>query len=128
MSDPKRVERVRSELSAVLAEVLLRGVKDPRVGNVSITDLRLSPDLKSARVRFLSLGGQKDLREVKDGLKAASGWLRREIGKRMRLRVVPDLVFEADTQFDRAVEVTRIIEDLEIPPAEDGADEVRRHE
>ena len=58
MSDPKRVERVRSELSAVLAEILLRGVKDPRVGNVSITDLRLSSSLDSAHVRFLSLGGQ----------------------------------------------------------------------
>jgi ribosome-binding factor A len=126
MSDPKRVERVRSELSAVLADVLLRGVKDPRVGNVSITDLRLSPDLKSARVRFLSLGNQKDVREVKAGLEAASGWLRREIGKRMRLRVVPELLFEADAQFDRAVEVTRIIEELDIPPAEQ--DGVRRHE
>jgi ribosome-binding factor A len=126
MSDPKRVERVRSELSAVLAELLLRGVKDPRVGNVSITDLRLSPDLKSARVRFLSLGGQKDVREVQAGLGAASGWLRREIGKRMRLRAVPELFFEHDAQFDRAVEVTRIIEELEIPPAPD--DGVRRHE
>jgi ribosome-binding factor A len=127
MSDPKRVERVRSELSAVLAEILLRGVKDPRLGNVSITDLRLSPSLDSARVRFLSLGGQKDLREVQAGLQAASGFLRREIGKRMRLRIVPELVFEADTQFERAVEVTRIIEELEIPPESDD-DEVRRHE
>ena len=124
MSDPKRVERVRSELSAVLAEILLRGVKDPRVGNVSITDLRLSPDLKSARVRFLSLGGQKDVKEVQAGLQAASGYLRREIGKRMRLRIVPELVFEHDAQFDQAVEVTRIIEELDIPPD----DEVRRQE
>ena len=126
MADPKRVERVRSELSAVLAELLLRGVKDPRVGNVSITDLRLSPNLESARVRFLSLGGQRDVREVQAGLQAASGWLRREIGKRMRLRAVPELLFEHDAQFDRAVEVTRIIEELDIPPVPD--DEVRRHE
>lgn len=126
MADPKRVERVRSELSAVLAELLLRGVKDPRVGNVSITDLRLSPNLESARVRFLSLGGQKDVREVRAGLQAASGWLRREIGKRMRLRAVPELIFEHDAEFDRAVEVTRIIEELDIPPVPD--DEVRRHE
>ena len=126
MADPKRVERVRSELSAVLAELLLRGVKDPRVGNVSITDLRLSPNLESARVRFLSVGGQKDVREVQAGLQAASGWLRREIGKRMRLRAVPELLFEHDAQFDRAVEVTRIIEELDIPPVPD--DEVRRHE
>jgi ribosome-binding factor A len=102
MSDPKRVERVRSELSAVLAEILLRGVKDPRVGNVSITDLRLSPSLDSARVRFLSLGGQKDAREVQAGLQAASGWLRREIGKRLRLRIVPES-FEYDAQFEQAV-------------------------
>jgi len=126
MSDPKRVERVRSELSAVLAEVLLRGVKDPRVGNVSITDLRLSPSLDSARVRFLSLGGKKDLREVQAGLQAASGWLRREIGKRMRLRIVPELIFEPDKEFEQAVQVTRIIEELDIPP--DSDDEVRRHE
>jgi ribosome-binding factor A len=127
MSDPKRVERVRSELSAVLAEILLRGVKDPRVGNVSITDLQVSPNLESARVRFLSLGGQKDGREVQAGLQAASGWLRREIGKRMRLRIVPELIFEYDAQFERAVEVTRIIEELDIPAA-DTDDEVRRHE
>ena len=126
MSDPKRVERVRSELSAVLAEVPLRGVKDPRVGNVSITDLRLSPSLDSARVRFLSLGGKKDLREVQAGLQAASGWLRREIGKRMRLRIVPELIFEPDKEFEQAVQVTRIIEELDIPP--DSDDEVRRHE
>jgi ribosome-binding factor A len=126
MSDSKRVERVRSELSAVLAEVLLRGVKDPRVGNVSITDLRLSPSLDSARVRFLSLGGKKDVREVQAGLQAASGWLRREIGKRMRLRIVPELIFEPDKEFEQAVEVTRIIEELDIPPDTD--DEAGRHE
>jgi ribosome-binding factor A len=127
MSDPKRVERVRSELSAVLAEILLRGVKDPRVGNVSITDLQVSPNLESARVRFLSLGGQKDAREVQAGLQAASGYLRREIGKRMRLRIVPELIFEHDAEFERAVEVTRIIEELDIPPDSDD-DGVRRHE
>jgi ribosome-binding factor A len=117
MADRKRVERVKNELNAVLAEILLRGVKDPRVGSVSITGVLLSSDLKVARVRYLSLGGQKDPREVQAGLRAAAGYLRREVGNRMSLRVVPELVFENDVEFDNAIRVTRILSELDIPKA-----------
>lgn len=112
MSDFNRTERVQSELIAVLSEVLQTGVKDPRVGRVSLTGMRLSKDLKVARIRFLPFGGIGDPSTVQEGLQAASGYLRRQVGQRMRIRNVPELIFEADTDFEDAIEVTRIIEEI----------------
>ena len=112
MSGIKRAERIGGEVFSVLAAVLRDGLKDPRVGSITITSVRVSDDLSVARVNFVTLGGQGDCAAVVEGLESAKGYLRREVGKRLRLRIVPDLRFHLDTQLDKAMEMTRVLRGL----------------
>jgi ribosome-binding factor A len=112
MSGIKRAERVGGEVLAVLAAVLRDGLKDPRVGPITITSVRVSDDLSVARINFVPLGGRGDSAEVVEGLESAKGYLRRQVGKRLRLRIVPDLRFHLDTHLDKAMEMTEVLRGL----------------
>ena len=109
----KRDVRVAGEIHAVLADLLRRELKDPRVTPISITAVRLSGDLGVAWVRFVPLGGEGDPKAILQGLKAASGFLRHQIGLRLRLRTTPQLVFELDAGLDRSIELTSLLSRLE---------------
>lgn len=109
MPSPKRHERVAGEIHAVLADALRTRIKDPRVTPVSLTDVRLSPDLGVAWVYFTPLGGVGDPAALKEGLKAATGFLRREIGQKLRLRHVPALEFMLDDKLEDAIRMTSLL-------------------
>ena len=109
MPSPKRHERVAGEIHAVLADALRTRIKDPRVTAVSLTDVRLSPDLGVAWVYFTPLGGVGDPKTLKAGLKAATGFLRREIGQKLSLRHVPSLEFLLDDKLDDAIRMTSLL-------------------
>ena len=113
MSSPKRHERVAGEIHAVLADALRTRIKDPRVTPISITNVRLSPDLSVAVVYFTPLGGEGDRRELLGGLKAANGFLRRELGARLRLRHVPEIHFRLDDGLDDAIRLTSLLSRME---------------
>jgi ribosome-binding factor A len=119
--DLKRTDRVAQLLRQELADVIDRELKDPRVGFVTVTEVRSSADLRSARVFVSVYGGEKEQATSLQGLQAASGFLKRELGRRMRLRRVPDLTFELDRGLDRARRLDDLIEaaergDTEAPP------------
>lgn len=113
MSSPKRHERVAGEIHAVLADALRTRIKDPRVTPVSITGVRLSPDLSVAVVYYTPLGGAGDSRELESGLRAAGGFLRRELGQQLRLRHVPELQFRLDAGLDEAIRLTSLLSRME---------------
>lgn len=98
-----RADRVAGELHALLAELIQREIKDPRVGEISITNVEVSGDLGVAKIRFLPLGGQGDAKRAKAGLEKAAGFLRRQLRKRMRIRTVPELRFVIDAHHNTAV-------------------------
>lgn len=105
-----RHRKVEGELQRVLAELLAREVKDPRVGNVTITAVSMAPDLKSARVFFVPFASSHDVEEVRAGLARAAGFLRGEAGRRIGLRYAPRLQFEFDDRIDAADRLTRLID------------------
>jgi len=109
MSD-SRNRRIESELQRVLAELVAREVKDPRVGNVTITGVSLSPDLATARVLFVPFGSGADAQAVREGLTRAAGFLRGQAGRRLALRHAPRLAFEFDDSFDRAARLSELID------------------
>jgi len=113
MTGNNRNERVAGEIHAILAEALRTRVKDPRIGQISLTGVRVTRDLGTATVYFTPLGGEGDVRRMAEGLRAASGFLRREIGQRLRLRQAPELVFKPDTGIDEAVRLTALLERME---------------
>lgn len=98
-----RADRVAGELHALLAELIQREIKDPRVGEISIINVEVSGDLGVAKVRFLPLGNQGDATLAQAGLEKAAGFLRHQLRKRMRLRTIPELRFIIDDQHNTAV-------------------------
>jgi len=97
-------------MQRVLAELIQREVKDPRVGPVTITQVALAADLGSARVYFVPFGMPGAHPDVLEGLRAAAGFLRGEVGRRVGLRHAPRLEFVADDSFDKAAHLTALID------------------
>jgi len=110
MSTYQRPERVAQQLAQVLAEVLRQGVRDPRVTPLTITRVRMSPDLRVADINVVPLGGEGDGDELIDGLESANGFLRRQVGRQLRLRHTPELRFHLDKQLDNAIHMTRLLD------------------
>ena len=110
MSTYQRPERVAQQLTEVLAGVLRQGVRDPRVTPLTITRVRMSPDLRVADINVVPLGGGGDGEELLDGLESATGFLRRQVGRHLRLRHTPELRFHLDMVLDEAIEMTRLLD------------------
>jgi ribosome-binding factor A len=94
----------------VLADVIVREVKDPRVGNVTITAVSLAADMGSARVFFTPFASSHSSEEVRVGLTRAGGFLRGEVGRRLQLRHAPRLEFVIDNTPERAAHLTDLID------------------
>lgn len=91
-----RSARVAEQIKRELAELIRLEVKDPRVGFISLTDVELTPDYAHAKVFFTSMQGDEGLEAILVGLKRASGFLRRELGRRVRIHTTPELHFVYD--------------------------------
>lgn len=106
-----RLDRTNDDIKIVLSE-LLRSVKDPRVnqGMLSITRVDTTGDLRYCKV-WLSAYGEVNEKDMKKGLKSASGWLRRELGHRLDLRYTPELTFELDNSISHGAHINEIMSD-----------------
>jgi ribosome-binding factor A len=91
-----RSQRVAEQIRRELAELIRLEVKDPRVGFISLTDVEISPDFSHAKVYFSSMTGEEGLDAILQGLQRAGGFLRRELGKRIRIHTLPELHFHYD--------------------------------
>ncbi len=105
----KRADRVRVLVQKELAELLLTKIKDPRLDLVTITRVNMSDDLRSARVFVSVAEGQERIPSVLAGLKSAAGYMKRELGRRLDLRHMPELRFVYDESFDRAETLEEIL-------------------
>ena len=113
MTDRRRMERVNRPLRQEIAALVANGLNDPRLrGLISITQVRVAADLRSARV-YVSVMGADDLRDdALAGIQSAASYLRRELRDRIALRYVPFLTFELDETMLEADRLMRIIDDL----------------
>jgi ribosome-binding factor A len=108
-SRPARVgDQIRQELTALIS----RDVRDPGVGFITITEVKVSPDLQVARAYYTTLGDEKARGQTRRALDRATPFLRREIAHRLRLRRVPELHFHFDESIERGDRIERIIQDL----------------
>ena len=105
-----RQRKIESELQRVLAELIAREVKDPRIGNVTITGVRLSPDMGVAKVFYAPFAASHAQEEVQSGLTRAAGFLRGEAGRRLGLRHAPRLDFVFDDTAEKAARLTGLID------------------
>jgi len=105
-----RRRKIESELQRVLAELIAREVKDPRVGNVTITGVSLAADMGAAKVFYAPFASRHPKEEVQSGLTRAAGFLRGEAGRRLGLRHAPKLDFVFDDTPEKAARLTNIID------------------
>ncbi len=97
-------------MQRVISELVARGVKDPRVGSVTITEVKIAADMSSAKVFFTPFASKNPPEQVLEGLTRASGFLRGEVGRRLSLRHAPRLEFEFDDSFEKAAKLTALID------------------
>ena len=135
-----RPERVGDQIRVEITELLAREVHDPGIGFLTVTRVTLTSDLQLARIYYTTLGDEKARRESTRALERASPFLRRQIGKRVRLKRVPELQFFFDASVERQDRIERIILDLQEeraarrpieddpPPAEAGPADGVKHD
>ena len=106
----QRLGRIEGEMQRVLSTLVLREVRDPRVGNITLTSVSVAPDMSSARIWFVPFGDKHTPEQVAEGLNRASGFLRGELGRALQLRHAPKLEFIYDKQIENADKLTRLID------------------
>lgn len=107
----QRTERVQKLARQVLGE-LIHDLKDPRVGFATVTAVRITPDLRHARVWVSVFGSEEEQKATMEGLESAKPRLRKELGHQMRLKYLPELIFELDHQIEEAVRVEELLHKL----------------
>ena len=108
-------QRMNDRIQHILSHLLLREIADPRLRDVTITEVRLDPELLVARVYVSAMGNESRQKQVMKAFRRANGYLRREVGKRIRLRHTPELRFDWDHTLAHADRIHQLIDDLEIP-------------
>jgi len=116
----KRSEKVAEAIHEMVSELLIKGLKDPRIGFVTITGVKVTDDLHLATVFFTVIGTEEERRATEKGLNSARGYIRKEMGRNLRMRYIPDIVF----RYDESVEYGSRIESLlrEIVVKDEGDD------
>lgn len=123
MSSELRRQRVGDQVRAELANLLASEVKDPRVGFVTVTEVRMSRDLRHARVYVSVLGDDEEETRSLEAIDRMGGWLRSQIGNRIRLRHVPELDFVADRTLKASARIEELLRDNPPAAAEDDSGE-----
>jgi ribosome-binding factor A len=111
VANPARLRRVADQIQRELAEIVRSELKDPRVGMVTLTGVEVSPDLAHAKVYFTTLADDARRGEVLAGLKRAAGFLRTELGHRIKVHNTPELHFLYDASVEHGVRLSRLIDD-----------------
>lgn len=117
----KRCEKVAEAIHEEISALLVKGVKDPRIGFVTVTGVKVTDDLHLATVYFSAIGNEEARKGAEAGLNSAKGFLRREVGKVLRMRYVPDLLFKYDDSVEygsRIESLLKQIHETEQPDAE----------
>jgi ribosome-binding factor A len=118
MMKGKRAEKVGDQIRAEISEMLLRGLKDPRIGFVTITKVAVSEDLRQAKVYYSVFGGEKEKGDSFQGLESATGYIKRELGRRMRLKYMPEITFLFDDSLEYGAHIEELLQGVK-GPAED---------
>jgi ribosome-binding factor A len=108
----KRADRVAELIMAEMADLILTQVKDPRIHAVTITSVKVSDDLRNAKIYFVEMGKDECSPEIKEGLNRATGFVRRELGKRLQLRFVPEIMFVHDQSFGYGSRIDKLLADI----------------
>ena len=108
----KRADRLAEQIMAEISEIIFKEVKDPRVHTLTITAVKVSNDLRNAKIYFVELGKNECSVEMRAGLDNASNFVRKELGRRIQLRFVPQISFVHDQSFGYGNRIDKILADI----------------
>jgi len=121
--DFKRADRVGDAIRHELADILLRKIKDPRVGFVTMTKVDLSDDLRHAKVFVSIMGDEARKKEAMKGLRSAAHFMRGELGRRLKMRSTPELMFILDESIERGDRMLDTLRHLDIKDEDEGPED-----
>ncbi len=107
-----RADRVAGQIQKILSEILIKDIKDPRLDMATITGVKMSRDLKLARIYFTISGSNKSAEDASKGFKSAAGYLKRTLASQLGLRYMPDLAFFYDESFDYGAKIDTLLKTL----------------
>lgn len=126
MASEERGIRVARVVQAEIAGLLTKGLKDPRVGFVSIMGVRMSPDLRYANVYVSMYGSEKEKKSSIIGLRNSAGWIRKQLGRRLRLRLTPEVRFFEDSTLDDVFHLDEVLKEIHSDEEGDAVNEVEK--
>lgn len=109
----KRAERVGDLLREIISEIILKDLNDPRFDLITITGVEITDDLRFATVFFSAMGDKAKEEESLIGLQRAAGYIKKRLGKELRLRYIPQLVFRVDRSFEYGSKIDRLLKDIQ---------------
>ena len=118
----QRSHRIGDQIQKEISGLLTKGLKDPRIGFVTITGVEVTADLHLARVYYTVMGDNETRANTKTGLAKATPFIRRELGRRMRLRYVPELLFVFDSTLDHSDHINRLLREAAAGRTDDNED------
>ncbi len=117
----KRSSRVGDQMKEEIADILMRRIRDPRIGFATVTEVVVSDDLRNAKVYISVLG--PDQERTLEGIASAAAFIRSELGRRMRMKYVPELLFRIDTAAERGAHIMELLHDIEEEDRKRGQDD-----
>ncbi|RPJ04321.1 MAG: 30S ribosome-binding factor RbfA [Deltaproteobacteria bacterium] len=112
MGEGKRSDRVADLIRKEVSEMLTRSIKDPRIGFVTITRVSVTEDCRSAKIYYSVMGTAAEREESLEGLTSATGYIRKELGRRVSLRYTPEIVFQFDPSIEYSIHIEEVIQRL----------------
>ncbi|WP_040572352.1 30S ribosome-binding factor RbfA [Selenomonas flueggei] len=107
-----RVEKVQELMKQEISDIIFNELKDPRIGFVTVTSVACTEDLREAKIYVSVMGDEKKARDTLNGLNSSLGFVRREIGKRIRLRFTPEISFALDTSLNYSDHIQRLLNEI----------------
>ncbi len=119
----KRSEKVADLIQREVSQMLVKSIKDPRIGFVTITKVTVSEDFRLAKVYFSVAGTLEERERSMKGLDSAKGYVRKELGRRIRLRYTPQIMFQFDPSIEYAIQMEELIQSIHRGKGPDGNEE-----
>lgn len=112
MQTSRRPQRLALQIQHEISLILSRDLRDHRIGFVTVTGVDMSPDLRYARIYISAMGGGQEEERALEALNHAAGWIRRELGQRIRVKFLPEIVFRADTSQQYGEKIDRLLDEI----------------
>ncbi len=112
MSNQLRIEKLQELIKQEVGKMLLTDIKDPRIGFVTVTDVEMTGDLREAKIFVSIMGNEEQIKSSWEGLQSALGFVRREIGKRIKIRFTPEISFALDKSLDYGEHIQKLLNQL----------------